>query len=129
MNVGISKPHFITNQSHTSPCGFPQETKANENQDMTTLLIHIHNLRGLWKRTCCMLSHFSCGQLFLTLWSVALQAPRSVRISRREYWSGLPCPPPGDFSTQGLNPRLLCLLHWQVGSPPPVPPRKPISIV
>ena len=39
-------------------------------------------------------------------------------FSRQEYWSGLPCPflPQGIFLTQGLNPRLLCLLHWQAGS-------------
>ena len=29
-------------------------------------------------------------------------------ISRQEYWSGLPCPPPGDLPAQGLN---LCLLN------------------
>ena len=31
----------------------------------------------------------------------------------------------GIFSTQGLNPHLLCLLYWQVGSIPLVPPGKP----
>ena len=30
----------------------------------------------------------------------------------------------GIFPTQGLNPRLLCLLHWQEGSLPLVPPGK-----
>ena len=40
----------------------------------------------------------------------------------------LPFPPPGDlriFPTQGLNPWLLCLLHWQASSLPIVPPGKP----
>ena len=31
----------------------------------------------------------------------------------------------GIFLIQGLNPHLLCLLHWQVGSLPLVPPGKP----
>ena len=31
----------------------------------------------------------------------------------------------GIFLTQGANPRLLCLLHWQEGSSPLVPPGKP----
>ena len=31
-----------------------------------------------------------------------------MEFSRQEYWSGLPCPSPGIFLTQGLNP---CLLH------------------
>ena len=30
----------------------------------------------------------------------------------------------GIFLTQGLNPRLLCLLRWQAGSLPLVPPGK-----
>ena len=34
----------------------------------------------------------------------------------------------GIFPNQGLNPHLLCLLHWQVGSSPPAPHRKPIYI-
>ena len=33
----------------------------------------------------------------------------------------------GIFPTQGLKPRLLCLLHWQAGSLPLMPPGKPIS--
>ena len=32
------------------------------------------------------------------------------------------------FLTQGLNPHLLCHLHWQVGSLPTVPPGKPLSL-
>ena len=31
----------------------------------------------------------------------------------------------GVFPTQGLNVRLLCLLHWQAGSLPLAPPGKP----
>ena len=65
----------------------------------------------------CMLSHLSCVRLFATLWTVAPQAPLSMGFSRQEYWSGLPWPnPPGDFPTQGSNPHLLRLLHWQTGS-------------
>ena len=37
---------------------------------------------------------------------------------RQAYWSRLPFPPQGIFLTQGSNPHLLCLLHWQVGSLP-----------
>ena len=33
--------------------------------------------------------------------------------------------PQGIFPTQGWNPRLLCLLHWQAGSLPLLPPGKP----
>ena len=44
-----------------------------------------------------MLSCFSPVQLFETLWTVALQAPLSMRFSRQEYWSGLPFPSPEDL--------------------------------
>ena len=36
--------------------------------------------------------------------SGAHQAPLSTRLSRQEYWSGLPCPPPGDLSYPGVEP-------------------------
>ena len=36
-------------------------------------------------------------QLFVTPWTVAHQAPPSMEFSRKEYWSGLPFPPPGDL--------------------------------
>ena len=49
----------------------------------------------------------------------------SMGFSRWEYWSGLACPPPGDLQTQGSNPSLLRLLHWQAGSLQLVPPGKP----
>jgi len=28
-------------------------------------------------------------------------------FSRQEYWSGLPCPPPGDLPNPGIEPRYL----------------------
>ena len=42
-------------------------------------------------------------QLFVTPWTVACQAPLSMGFSRQEYWSGLPCPPPGDLPNPGIN--------------------------
>ena len=55
----------------------------------------------------CVLSCFSRVQLFATLWTVACQAPLSVRFSRQESWSGLPCPPPGDLPNPGIEPASL----------------------
>ena len=40
-----------------------------------------------------VLSHFSCVQLFATLWTVAHQALLSMGFSKQDYWSGLSCPP------------------------------------
>ena len=55
----------------------------------------------------CVLSHFSCAQLFAILWAVAHQAPLSMGFSRHEYWSGLPCLPPGDLSYPEIGLRSL----------------------
>ena len=45
----------------------------------------------------------SCVQLFVTLWAVAHQAPLSMGCSKQEYWSGLPCPSPGDLPDPGIE--------------------------
>ena len=42
---------------------------------------------------------------FATTWTVAHQAPMSVGFSRQECYNGLPCPPPGDCSDPGIEPR------------------------
>ena len=46
------------------------------------------------------LSHI---RLFGTLWTVAHQALLFMGFSRQEYWSGLPCPPPGDPLNPGIE--------------------------
>ena len=51
-----------------------------------------------------MQSRFSRVQLFTTLWTVTRQAPLSMQFSRQGYWSGLPCPPPGDLLNPGIKP-------------------------
>ena len=47
-----------------------------------------------------MLSHFNHVRL---TWTVARQAPLSIGFSRQEYWTGLPCPSPGDLSDPGIE--------------------------
>ena len=49
----------------------------------------------------CVLSHV---QLFVTLWTVACQAPLFMEFSRQDYWSELPFPPPGDLPDPGIKP-------------------------
>ena len=49
----------------------------------------------------------SCVWLFSTLWTVARQAPLSMGFSRQEYWSGLPCPTPGNLPNPGIKPTSL----------------------
>ena len=52
----------------------------------------------------CLLSRLSRVRLFVTIWTVALQAPLSMGFSRLEYGSGLPYPPPGDLPNPGIKP-------------------------
>ena len=39
----------------------------------------------------------------LQLYELAYQAPLSMGFSWQEYWSGLPCPPPGDLPNPGIK--------------------------
>ena len=63
-------------------------------------------------------------RMLLTPWTAARQAPLSMGFSRQEYWSGLPCPPPGDLPDPGIEPRSPAL---QIDSLPSEPPGKPID--
>ena len=58
---------------------------------------------------------------FLTLWTVAHQAPLSMRFSRQEYWSGFLFLSPGDLPDPGIEPRSPAL---QVNSLPSELPGK-----
>ena len=40
----------------------------------------------------------------VTLWTIACKARLSMGFSRQEYWSGLPCPTPGDLPNPGIKP-------------------------
>ena len=56
-------------------------------------------------------------------WTVNPQAPLSMGFSRQGYWTGLPCPPPGDLPDPGIKPAspvfpafqadTLLLNHWR----------------
>ena len=48
----------------------------------------------------CVLNHI---QLFVTSWTVAPQAPPSMRFYHQEFWSGLPFPPSGDLPNTGIK--------------------------
>ena len=52
-------------------------------------------------------SHFSPVQIFVTLWTIADQAPLSLGFSRQEYRSGLSCPPPEGLSDPEIEPAFL----------------------
>ena len=74
---------------------------------------------------CSFVLRLSRVWLFVTLCTIARQAPLSVELSRQEYWSGLPCSPPADLPDPGIEPmsHFSCtgrqvLYHWcHLGSP------------
>ena len=80
-------------------------------------------------------------RLFATPWTVAYQAPLSMGFSRQQYWSGLPCPSPGDLPDPGIKPRSPALQTDALPSQPPgkskekksrapgIPRRSPIQVL
>ena len=64
-------------------------------------------------------------QLFATPWTVAGQAPLSMKFSQQEYWSVLPFSSPGDLPDPGIEPGCPEL---QADSLPSEPPGKFVFI-
>ena len=63
-------------------------------------------------------------RLFATPWTVAYDAPLSIRFSRQEYWSGLPFPSPQNLPDPGIkpaSPELACKFFTTE------PPGKPLN--
>ena len=58
----------------------------------------IHGGGGLVTKLCPTLA---------TPWTIACQGPLSMGFSRQQYWSGLPCLPPGDLLNPGIEPTSL----------------------
>ena len=63
-------------------------------------------------------------RLFATPWTVAHEAPPSMKFCRQEYWSGLPFPSPGKRPDPGIEPGSPAL---QADSLPTEPQGKHIS--
>ena len=73
----------------------------------------------------CMLSHFSRVRLFVTLWTMARQAPPSMGFSRQEYWSGWPFPSPvikyEVSEVKSLSRVRLFAIPWTIAYQAPLP--------
>ena len=74
----------------------------------------LHLLKSaMWCKS--MLAYFVASGVSdsVSLWTVAHQAPLPMGFSRQEYWSGLPCPPPGDLSHPGIHISFFsCIGRW-----------------
>ena len=84
-------------------------------------------VRNLFKhlRSCC-----SVAQLCLTLCDPMDYSPPGSSVHGdspgKNYWSGLPCPPPGDLPNPGIEPMSPAL---QADSLPSEPPGKPTNMM
>ena len=76
-------------------------------ETVTDVCVCTHACMCVHARThMCTKSLPSCLTLS-TLWTVARQAPLSMGFSRQEYWSELPCLPPGDLPNPEIKPASL----------------------
>jgi len=88
----------------------PEEGHGSEENDRAAQLLKTETFTLY---CCCFVAY--CVQLFGNPWTVAQQAPLSMRFPRQEHWSGLPFPFPGDLPDPGIKP---AFLHWQMNSLP-----------
>ena len=58
----------------------------------------------------------------VTPWTVAHQAPVSIGFPMQEYWSGLPCPSPGNLPDPGIEPVFPALAGGFFTTEPPGKP-------
>ena len=112
-----------TIQHHSNPTTDVKETEVEwffeDLQDLLELTPKKMSFSSWRKRKCYSLR---CVQLFVTVWTVAHQAPLSKGFSRQEYWSGLLFPSPQDLLNPGIEPGSPAL---QANSLPYEPPGKP----
>ena len=84
-----------------------------------------HTVTSHWLSISHVLSRFSRFRFFVTPWMQPARLLCPWDSPGKNAGVGYHALLQGIFPTQGLNPRLLCLLHWQVDTVPTVPPGKP----
>ena len=110
----ISKTIGLLSEQRAAHCvwDWERETWAWEKSVFTNLdrapetrLSQIESLAQVAWGVCkaCGCSVVQSCWLFETLWTVALQAPLSMKCSRQEYWSRLSLPSAGDPPNPGLE--------------------------
>ena len=106
--VMLSKAH-LTSHSRMSGSRWgitPSWLSGSWRSFFVQFLLYHRLLNVLLIPLCCVyalsLSHV---QLFMSQWTIACQAPLSMEFYRQEYWSGLPCTPPGNLSNSGIELR------------------------
>ena len=93
----------------------PQQRNAN--------VFYLCNLMGQKEFLLLLFSLQVVSNSFVPLWTIAHQAPLSMGFYSQEYWSGLPCPSPGDLPHPGIKPASPASAH---GFFTTEPPKKPV---
>ena len=89
----------------------------------------------IWKEysgflvNCVVLVAKSYPTLLWPPWATAHQVPLSMGFPRREYWSGLPFPSPGDLPKPGIEPKYLALAGRFFITEPPGSPSGQFTIL
>ena len=83
-----------------------------------------------WAVAVVVVQLLSCVWLFWPhgLWTVACQAPLSMRFPRQEYWSGWPFPSPGDLPDPGIKPKSPSLRKDSLSTEPLEKPQTYLSL-
>ena len=74
-----------------------------------------------------MLSHSNYDRFFCNPMDCSPPGPSVLGFSSQEYWSGLPCSPPGEFPNPGIKPMSPASPAWQADSLPTEPRGKPTA--
>ena len=75
------------------------------------------------------LSDYSLYFLFVIPWTVACQAPLSMRLPRQQYWRGLPFPSPGHLPDPEMEPAPPALVGGFFTTGPPGKPQQKVCEV
>ena len=82
--------------------------KTNKDTQIFLRFFYISDIMVGWsireiRHACVYAKLLQSCQLFVTPWTVSLQAPLSMGFSRQEYQSGFPRPPPGNLPDPGIK--------------------------
>ena len=113
----FSRPEYWSRQPFPCPGDLPNLGIKSRSLTLQEILYHLSH-KG--SPRCAVLSHV---WLSVTPLAVSCQAPLSMGFSKQEYWSGLPCPPPGDLLNLGIEPRSPTLKVDSLLSEPPGKPK------
>ena len=147
MDMSLSEPQETVKDKeawHAAAHGITKSNttqQLNDNKELRTFPTPIHVLcEALFiyhnfcivKEVCffffnsgglCYIQSLSYAGPFVTPWTITYQALLSMKFSRQEQCSGLPCSPPGDLPNLRVKPRCLSLKVDYLLSEPPKKPK------